>query len=63
MTDPGFWKKVQVGSEGSKSPRNEVFRVAAKIISPKIYMLVFFSKKVSSVKCQLFTKTTYLGKI
>ena len=30
MMDPGFWKKIQMGSEGSKSSKHEFFRVLAK---------------------------------
>ena len=46
VTDPGFWEKIQMGSEGWKSPKDEVFRVLAKILSIQI---CFFA---SLRKCQ-----------
>ena len=35
-----------MGLEGSKSPKNEVFRVLAKILSTQIYMLFCFNTEV-----------------
>ena len=49
VIDPGFWIKVQVGSETSKSIKNEVFRVLAKILSTQIYIIFCFNTKVSMV--------------
>ena len=49
VIDPGFGIKVQVGSETSKSIKNEVFRVLAKILSTQIYIIFCFNTKVSMV--------------
>ena len=47
VTDLGSWKKVQMGSEGWKCPKNEVVRVLAKILSTKMYMFFYFNTEVS----------------
>ena len=51
-----------MGSKDSKSPQNEVFRVVAKVISTKIYMLFCFNTKVS-MDFNIFVKTRYLVKV
>ena len=51
-----------MGSKNSKSPKNEVFRVVAKIVSTKIDMLFCFSTKVS-MDFNIFVETRYLVKV
>ena len=53
-----------MGSESSKSPKNEVFRVLAKILSTQIYIWFFASKaKKESVNGLLtFCKNSMFGK-
>ena len=51
-----------MGSKDSKSPKNEVFRVVAKIVSTQIYMFFYFNTKVS-MDFKIFVKTRYLVKV
>ena len=51
-----------MGLESSLSPKNEVSKVLAKILSTQIYMLFWFNKKVPKVFSH-FARTTCLEKI
>ena len=51
-----------MGLESSLSPKNEVSKVLAKMLSTQIYMLFCFNKKVPKV-FSLFARTTCLEKI
>ena len=59
---PGFWIKIKMSLESSKSPKNEVFRVLAKILSAGIYMIFCFYTKVSFNGILTFCKTSMSGK-
>ena len=61
VTDPGFWIKVQMNSETSKSIKVDVFRVLAKILFTQIYML-FASTQKFQMSFNFLQKNSMFGK-
>ena len=62
VTDAGFWIEVQMGSESSKSPKNEVFRILAKMLSTQIYDFLLQHESVKGL-LTFWKNTACLGKI